>query len=75
MQLNDIILFVALVMLAVLGLLFLKQLLKMIVLIIAFVLIIWALNKLDIISLGQHSEKTAGDSGFRSSICSCGPID
>lgn len=55
MELNDIILFVAIVMLVMIGLLFLKHLLKIIVLIIAALIIIWALAKFNIIKVDSKN--------------------
>lgn len=58
MELNDLILFLAIIMLIVIGLLFLKHLLKIIVLIIAALIIIWILAKFNII----HTDKSIPDS-------------
>lgn len=54
MELNDLILFLAIVMLIVIGLIFLKHLFKIIVLIIAALIIIWALAKFDIIKTDKN---------------------
>jgi len=58
MELNDLILFLAIIILIVIGLLFLKHLLKIIVLIIAALIIIWILAKFNII----HTDNSIPDS-------------